>query len=132
MNTSHIILAIAVLSFGTQAKGQQEVRPAGPWIEARPAVVDYDTIPQGSDGVRVFHVLNTGDAPLVITTIKTSHGGLVAEVSTDPIAPGDSAEVKLKYLTTRLGTLNTATTIESNAVNEPSKMVRVRAFVHVP
>ncbi len=132
MNTYHIVLAIAVLSYWTPAKGQQDVLPAGSWIEVRPAVVDYDTIPQGSDGVRVFHVLNTGDAPLVITTIKTSHGGLVAKHSRNPIAPGDSAAVMLKYLTTRLGPLNAVATVESNAVNAPSKMVRVRAFVRVP
>jgi hypothetical protein len=47
-----------------------------------------------------------------------------------PIAPGQSATIKVKYDTNRVGPINKSVTITSNASNEPTKIVRIKGNVN--
>lgn len=78
-------------------------------------VIDYGTIEQHSDGVRLFAFTNEGDAPLLITNVKTSCGCTVPSYSKEPILPGKSGELKIKYDTKRLGAFTKTITVTSNA-----------------
>ena len=66
-------------------------------------VIDYGTISQNSEGKRLFTFTNKGDAPLLITNVKTSCGCTVPSYSKAPILPGDIGELEIKYDTKRLG-----------------------------
>ncbi|WP_431111477.1 DUF1573 domain-containing protein [Winogradskyella poriferorum] len=78
-------------------------------------VIDYGTIEQHSDGSRLFAFTNEGDAPLLITNVKTSCGCTVPSYSKEPILPGKSGELKIKYDTKRLGVFTKTITVTSNA-----------------
>ena len=78
-------------------------------------VIDYGTIEQHSDGARLFAFTNEGDAPLLITNVKTSCGCTVPSYSKEPILPGKSGELKIKYDTKRLGAFTKTITVTSNA-----------------
>ncbi|MBL85950.1 MAG: hypothetical protein CMO82_04745 [Winogradskyella sp.] len=78
-------------------------------------VIDYGTIEQHSDGERLFAFTNEGDAPLLITNVKTSCGCTVPSYSKEPILPGKSGELKIKYDTKRLGAFTKTITVTSNA-----------------
>jgi len=78
-------------------------------------VIDYGTIEQHSDGTRLFAFTNEGDAPLLITNVKTSCGCTVPSYSKEPILPGKSGELKIKYDTKRLGAFTKTITVTSNA-----------------
>jgi hypothetical protein len=78
-------------------------------------VIDYGTIEQHSDGARLFAFTNEGDAPLLITNVKTSCGCTVPSYSKESILPGKSGELKIKYDTTRLGAFTKTITVTSNA-----------------
>ena len=41
-------------------------------IEFESTVIDYGTIEKGADGVRVFKFTNTGNAPLIVSKVKSS------------------------------------------------------------
>ena len=56
-------------------------------IKFKTEVVDYGTITQNSDGTRLFSFTNTGDAPLLITNVKTSCGCTVPSYSKAAILP---------------------------------------------
>ena len=84
-------------------------------IEFETEVIDYGTIAQNSDGSKIFAFTNTGDAPLLITKVKTSCGCTVPSYSKTPILPGESGELVIKYDTKRLGAFTKTITVMSNA-----------------
>tara|TARA_B110000003_G_C16499919_1_gene476995 strand:+ start:505 stop:930 length:426 start_codon:yes stop_codon:yes gene_type:complete len=84
-------------------------------IEFESQTIDYGTIEKGSDGVRVFKFKNTGDAPLIISNVKSSCGCTVPKKPTAPIMPGKSGEIEVKYDTNRVNPIRKTITVTSNA-----------------
>ena len=78
-------------------------------------IIDYGTITQNSEGKRLFTFTNTGDAPLLITRVKTTCGCTVPSYSKAPIMPGTEGELEIKYDTKRLGAFTKTVTVMSNA-----------------
>ena len=86
-------------------------------IEFKDDTVDYGKIENGSNGVRTFTFKNTGNAPLVITNVKSSCGCTVPKKPTAPISPGEKGEIEVKYDTKRTGFIRKTITVTSNASN---------------
>lgn len=84
-------------------------------IKFKTEIVDYGTIVQNSNGERLFYFTNTGNAPLLITNVKTSCGCSVPSYSKTPILPGETGELSIKYDTKRLGAFTKTITVISNA-----------------
>ena len=76
---------------------------------------DYGTIPQGGNGESEFKFINNGKEPLVITNCQGSCGCTVPQCPTEPILPGKSATIKVKYDTNRPGPFHKTVTVNSNA-----------------
>ncbi|MCB0509747.1 MAG: DUF1573 domain-containing protein [Bacteroidetes bacterium] len=91
-------------------------------------VVDYGTIEQGSDGQREFVFTNTGKEPLIISNCKGSCGCTVPKCPTEPVLPGETAKIKVKYDTNRVGAFTKTVTITSNA-GEATKTVTIKGTV---
>lgn len=94
-------------------------------------VIDYGTIEQGADGVREFKFKNTGKEPLVISNARGSCGCTVPTWPKEPIKPGESSVIKVKYDTKRLGAINKSVTITSNA-KTATKVVRIKGKIIAP
>lgn len=90
--------------------------------------IDYGTITKGSDGLRVFHFTNTGDAPLVISNVKSSCGCTIPKKPSGPIAPGESSTIEVKYDTNRVGPIRRTITVISNA-DEPTVGLKITGEV---
>lgn len=75
-----------------------------------------------------FWYTNTGDMPLIISTCKGSCGCVVPRCAREPLAPGDSAEVHVKYDSKRVGPINKTITVSSNAVT-PRIVLRIKGYV---
>ncbi|MES2799747.1 MAG: DUF1573 domain-containing protein [Bacteroidota bacterium] len=101
----------------------------GAKIEFSKETHDYGTIKYGADGSCTFEFKNTGNEPLIISNAKGSCGCTVPEWSKEPIAPGAKGSIKVKYDTKRPGAINKSVTITSNAVNEPTKIIRIKGNV---
>ncbi len=84
-------------------------------LKFKTEVVDYGTVTQNSEGTRLFTFTNTGDAPLLITKVKTTCGCTVPSYSKAPIMPGETGELNIKYDTKRLGAFTKTVTVTSNA-----------------
>jgi hypothetical protein len=76
---------------------------------------DYGTIKQGDNGECAFKFTNTGKEPLVITNCQGSCGCTVPECPREPILPGKSGTIKVKYDTQRVGGIYKTVTVTSNA-----------------
>lgn len=91
----------------------------GPKIEfkAKDNTIDYGKVSKEDDsGLRVFEFKNTGDAPLLIIDAKSTCGCTVPSYSKEPIAPGGTGKIEIKY-NMAVGPIRKTITIETNAVN---------------
>lgn len=121
------LLMIFVATAGTTAIAQEVTN--GAKIEFDKEVHDYGTVENGGNGTCTFEFTNTGNAPLIISNAKGSCGCTVPSWPKEPLAPGKSAKITVKYDTKRPGAINKSVTITSNAVNTPTKVVRIKGNV---
>ena len=77
-------------------------------------VVDYGTIDQGGEPLRVAKFTNTGTEPLIISGAKGSCGCTVPNWPKDPIMPGETSQIEVRYDTKRVGAINKTITVTSN------------------
>ena len=89
---------------------------------------DYGNIYKGDNGECVFKFKNTGKAPLTISNCRASCGCTVPSWPKDPIAPGKSAYIKVKYDTNRIGTINKSITVNSDAINN-SVVLHIKGYI---
>ncbi len=97
----------------------------GPEITFQKDVHDFGKIKQYGNATTEFSFTNTGTTPLIISNCKGSCGCTVPTWPREPIAPGASAVIKVKYDSKRVGPINKSVTITSNATNSPSKVIRI-------
>ncbi|PKA82254.1 uncharacterized protein DUF1573 [Ulvibacter sp. MAR_2010_11] len=114
-----LIACISLISFAAAAQAK---------ISFKTDTVDYGNIAKGSDGVRVFEFTNTGNAPLIITDVKSSCGCTVPKKPDGPVAPGASSSIEVKYDTNRVGPIRKTITVYSNA-DEPIKALKIKGEV---
>lgn len=71
---------------------------AGPAVTLPETVHDFGAFSEdlGTVTCRV-PVVNSGDVPLIITTVRATCGCTVPEYSKDPVAPGDTAYINVRY-----------------------------------
>lgn len=101
----------------------------GPKIEFQSSVVDYGEIIKGSDGIRIFTFVNSGDMPLEITKVYSSCGCTIPKKPEAPIAPGESGEIQVKYDTNRVGPIRKTITVNSNASETPIVSLKIKGTV---
>ena len=99
---------------------------SGAKIELKSDTVDYGTTNTDEDnGLRTFEFKNTGDAPLIIKDVKSTCGCTVPTWTKDPIPPGKSGKIDVKY-NMGLGPIRKTITVQSNAVNYPEGVVALK------
>jgi len=116
------ILFVGIMSLGVFA--QEKVAK----IEFKTDTIDYGTIEKGSDGVRVFVFTNTGNAPLIISDVKSTCGCTVPKKPEGPIMPGQTGEISVKYDTNRVNPIRKTITVTSNA-DTPTVALKIKGEV---
>ena len=107
-------LLLALVTFGSAVFAQ-----SGAKIEFKDKdnTIDYGTVNKEDDnGLRAFVFTNTGDAPLIIKDAKSTCGCTVPSFPKEPIAPGQSGKIEVKY-NMNTGPIRKTITIETNAIN---------------
>lgn len=122
-----IVLVLFVGLLGLSLKAQDSAAK----IEFKEETVDYGEIEKGSDGVRVFEFTNTGNSPLIISDVRSSCGCTIPKKPEDPIMPGKTGEIQVKYDTNRVGPIRKAITVTSNA-ETPTKILKIKGEVKAP
>lgn len=90
---------------------------------------DFGNIKRGTNVEHVFKFTNTGKAPLVITSATSSCGCTAPDAPlNDPIAPGESREMTVKFDGSGQGQTTKTVNINANTENGTEK-IRIKAFV---
>jgi hypothetical protein len=118
------VLALFVM-FAFNGVAQESVVPTNdpnaPEIKFESEVIDYGTIENGADGVREFKFKNIGKSPLTITSVQGECGCTSTTIDgkpgwpQEPILPGKSGTIKVKYDTKRVGRFEKNVTVTSNS-----------------
>ncbi len=119
-------LALSVTSFAFFA---QAAIGGGATIEFEKEIHDFGNMKQHGDASTIFTFKNTGDAPLIIEETKGSCGCTVPSKPEEPILPGKTGEIKVKYDSKRIGPINKSVTVKSNAGNEPTMVLRIKGNI---
>lgn len=113
------LIAAIVISSASYAQ-------SGAKIEFKSDTVDYGTVTKEDDnGIRTFEFTNTGDAPLIIKDVKSTCGCTVPTKPKDPIAPGKTGKIEVKY-NMNPGPIRKTITVQSNAVNFPDGTIALK------
>lgn len=119
------LLLIAGVTFGAVAQTQNTKNATEQKTKGTQAVItfektthDYGEIQKGANGVCEFKYKNTGKAPLILSSVRSSCGCTVPSWSKEPIMPGKTGVIKVKYDTNRVGPINKTITVQSNASND--------------
>ena len=127
------LIFTALLSFNSfNAQEEKSVAIGGAEISFDKETHDYGQIEQHANGECVFVFTNNGTEPLKITNAKGSCGCTVPQWPREEIAAGATGEIKVKYDTKRIGMINKSVTIQSNATNTPTKIIRIKGEVKAP
>jgi hypothetical protein len=84
---------------------------------------DFGKIQVNKPVTHEFKFANTGDAPLVISSVQASCGCTVTEYSKDPILPGAQGFVKATYNAAKVGVFTKTVTVNANAQENVVQLV---------
>lgn len=134
------LFAAVALFFGLAANAQEggsvvpNIDPNAPEMKFETEVVDFGTVKFDANGIREFKVKNVGKSPLTISNVQGQCGCTATTIEgkpgwpQEPILPGKTASIKVKYDTKRPGPFEKNVTITSNS-KEPSKVVKIKGVV---
>ena len=124
------VLAIfAFALFGAFTLAAQMTK--GPVMTFDVTTIDYGNVDKGADPLRKFKFTNTGNEPLIIKTAKGSCGCTVPTYPKEPIMPGESSEIEVRYDTQRVGSFTKTVTITTNEAVE-TRMLTIKGDVKAP
>lgn len=134
-----VLAAVALfLGIGLHAGAQElstpSIDPNAPEMKFETEVIDYGTVKFDGNGVREFKVKNVGKSPLTISNVQGQCGCTATTIDgkpgwpQEPILPGKTASIRVKYDTKRPGPFEKNVTITSNA-KEPTKVVKIKGVV---
>ena len=124
-----IYLLGIMLLFAGVAKAQDTKVQNGPEIEFEKVVHDYGDVPYNGNGECEFRFTNTGNEPLLVQKPKSSCGCTIPSWPKEPILPGESEVIKVTYRTNRVGNINKTVTVTSNAISNPTVVLRITGRV---
>jgi hypothetical protein len=115
----------------TTAKTTQTATTADPGYKFDVTTHDYGTIKKGADPYCEFQLTNTGKDPLIIKEAHGSCGCTVPEYTKEPIQPGQTVTIKVRYDTNRPGPFEKTVTMTFEGKDNPA-ILHIHGVVEVP
>lgn len=100
-----------------------------PEIVFETRVFDFGTIKRHADGTCAFLFSNQGGAPLMITKVTASCGCTIPSYPKEPVLPGKSEEIKVKYNTKTLGVFSKTIHVSTNDPAHPTVVLTIKGAV---
>jgi hypothetical protein len=129
------IIVTLVFFAGIAIKGQaqetvtQSIDPNAPEIAFESEVIDFGTVDYDANITKEFKFKNTGKTPLILSDVHPGCGCTTPESwPKEPIKPGGTGIIKVKYDTKRVGSFEKTITVTSNAKTS-SKIIRIKGIV---
>lgn len=93
---------------------------------------DFGKILQGEVVSYTFHFTNTGEAPLLITSVDKSCGCTASEFNREPIAPGKTGQIKITYDSKGHHGIQSKSLVVNANTNPSQTILRIKAEVRTP
>ena len=133
MKKLFLFCLFAVMTMGAVSAQEEKKEAAesehGPKIVFAEREHNYGTIQKGGDGKCSFTFTNTGDEPLILSSVRASCGCTTPSWTQKPVMPGKTGTVDVRYNTNNVGGFTKTVTITSNAVNEARVVVKIKGNV---
>lgn len=130
MKTLNLFFVLIFLSISsTFLFAQEPAEVQGPVMTFESMIVDYGDIEQDSEPLRLLKFTNTGTEPLVVSNARGSCGCTVPTWPKQPVMPGESSQLEIRYDTKRLGGINKTVTITTNEGGE-AHVIKVVGKIH--
>lgn len=133
-----LVLSLGILSFAqevtkplTTTSAEVKVNPNAPEITFDVTTHDFATLQKGGDCSYEFKFKNTGKEPLILSNCQASCGCTTPSCPKEPIAPGGTGVITVKYDSNRVGVFNKTITIASNAKNS-SVVLSIKGKIEGP
>ncbi|SDQ56988.1 DUF1573 domain-containing protein [Flagellimonas zhangzhouensis] len=140
-----LLMAVALVSFSCKDKASEKIvadnlqtaetrddaQKLLPVMTFEKAEHDFGTIQRGTPQEYSFAFTNTGNAPLIITDAKSSCGCTVPNPPKEPIAPGETGELLVKFNGSGQNQVTKTITVTANTA-KGSELLRIKAFVQAP
>jgi uncharacterized protein (DUF58 family) len=119
----HLLLLLTLLILPTTAL-------AAPRLETEAALFNFGRVAEGSKTEHTFRFQNTGDAPLIISKVRSSCGCTAALLSSKQLAPGEWGELKTTFNSKGFqGAVTKTVYIYSNDPNQQKTPFRLQGEV---
>ncbi len=119
-NTLFVLIAILGLGFSGNAQVSNLIMEPEYSVSAFAKIAmlvdehDFGTIEKGVPVSYTFEFENEGDAPLIVSNVKTSCGCTASSYTKEAILPGQTGEVTATYNAAKEGHFNKSLTLSSN------------------
>lgn len=133
--SAFLIISIAVFGYLKAVAPLSGNVADKPKIEVAPESYDFGDVKYGDKVDYTFRVKNSGGADLEILKVSTSCGCTTAEISKEKIAPGEEAELRVKFNSAAMGEVGAygeqkrIIYIKSNDPPSPQKEINIKANV---
>jgi hypothetical protein len=130
------LFLVAGLAFNSNAQdqGTPSADPNAPDMKFESETIDFGSVEWDSNGIREFKFTNVGKSPLTITAVTAECGCTTTTIDgkqgwpAEPVMPGKSGVIKIKYDTKRVGRFEKNITITSNA-KYAAKKVKIKGEI---
>jgi hypothetical protein len=155
-NLTFTILILSIV-FGLQAQttpkkkpakssAKKEVKKTAPAGVSAPAITsekaeisfaetshNFNEVVEGPEAIYVFKFYNIGKEPLTLTGAQPSCSCTVSDFTKEPVMPGKSGTITVKYGTKgRFGSFTKSVTVTSNAVTNPVTLIITGSVIPAP
>jgi hypothetical protein len=131
---SLFLVAGLALTASAQDQATPNPDPNAPDMKFESETIDFGVIDWDSNGIREFKFTNVGKSPLTITAVTAECGCTTTTIDgkqgwpAEPILPGKSGVIKIKYDTKRVGRFEKNITITSNS-KFAAKKVKIKGEI---
>ncbi len=124
-----LFVSMAFTMINAQVAEPQDQPMNGPKISFTEQEHNYGTLQKGGDGNCEFTFTNEGNEPLILSNVKASCGCTTPSWTKEPIMPGKSGSIKVRYNTNNVGGFTKTITVTSNAINSPRVVLKIKGKV---
>lgn len=127
-----LIAFTTVISFAQSAQAITSNKSLMPYSEFKwltSESINLGKIEKGKPVKTTFEFINTGNAPLIISSVKAQCGCTGVEYSQQAIAPNEKGFVKVTYNAANIGTFEKSITLSANTTDKEVQL-QIRGIVN--
>jgi len=123
------VFALTAMSFAQDTEAAKAESTDGPVLKLESNTIDYGSIEQNSEPLRTVAFTNTGNEPLIVKSARGNCGCTVPKWPKEPILPGETKKIEVRYATNRVGKFSKKVTLRTNEAAPAVHVIKVTGEV---